>query len=53
MGKGLVITIFTIYITKTFKDNYLQTNKNSDRNHYFESLQNNFHPFPQVGNLVG
>ena len=53
MGKGLGITIFTIYITKALKDNYLQTNKNSDRNHYFESLQNNFYPFPQVGNLVG
>ena len=32
---------------------WIQTNKNSDINHYFESLQNNFHPFPQVGNLVG
>ena len=53
MEKGLGITIFTIYITKSLKDNYLQTNKNSDRNHYFESLQNNFHFFPQVGNMVG
>ena len=53
MGKGLGITIFTIYIIKALKNNYLQTNKNSDRNHYFEPLQNNFHPFAQVANLVG
>ena len=27
MGKELGITIFTIYITKALKNNYLQTNK--------------------------
>ena len=53
MENGLEITIFTIYMTKALKNNYLQTNKNTDKNHYFESLQYNFHPFPQVGNLVG
>ena len=53
MEKRLGITIFKIYITKALKNNYLQINKHSDRNHYVESLQNNFHPFPQVGNLVG
>ena len=50
-GKG--ITIFTIYITKALKNNYLQTNKNSDENHSYESLQNKFNHFPQVENLVG
>ena len=53
MGKGLWITIFTIYITKALKYNYLQLDKNSDKITIYESLQNNFHPFPQVGNLVG
>ena len=53
MEKGLAITIFTIYITKAFKNNYLQTNKNSDKNHSYEFLQNKFHPFTHVENLVG
>ena len=53
MGKG--ITNLHNYYNKTFKVNYLQIDKNSDKITIYESLKNKFSPFPtswELGWLV-